>query len=69
MNECAAGFEGARDRGQALAIATDALWIGGTVVAVTGLALLLVDLTAGDDVAAAAACTDSGCSAVVGGSF
>jgi tetratricopeptide (TPR) repeat protein len=69
MNECAAGFEDARDRGQTLAIATDALWIGGTVAAVTGLALLLVDLTAGDDVAAAAACTDSGCSAVVGGSF
>lgn len=69
MNECAPGFEGARDRGQALAIATDALWITGTVAAATGLALLLVDLTASDDVAAAAACTDSGCSAVVGGSF
>lgn len=69
MSACAPGFESAQSNGQALAITTDALWVSGSVVAITGLALLIADLAAPSESgpSAAAACTHDGCIAWIGG--
>ena len=70
-HSCPAGFEGQRESGRSLAIATDVLLIGGGVVLATGVVLLFV-LTEGgtaDAPPVSASCGTDGCSAFVHGSF
>lgn len=73
---CPRALESTRDAAQALAITTDALLIGGGVVAATGIILWLV-LGARDDsespqdsqTQVSFACAPTGCSAGLGGRF
>lgn len=62
---CPAGFEGDRDTGAALSTATDVLWIGGAVLAATGLvlALVLTEPSSADAVPLTAGCDATGCRA------
>lgn len=66
---CPTASRGAAEDVQTLAIATDALVIGGALIAATGLVLTFVLQESGTETAAAAACTRDGCVAFVGGSF
>lgn len=66
---CPTGSRGAAEDVQTLGIATDALVIGGALIAATGLVLTFVLQESGTETAAAAACTGDGCVAFVGGSF
>ena len=64
---CDPGFEDAQDRGRALSIATDVLWVSGAVLAAAGLVWGLIQLGSGDDVQVAAGCTSDGCAALIRG--
>lgn len=80
---CAPGFEEARSRGQALAVATDALWVSGVVALGVGAALLVVELTQTGSAASRAhldgvrigavqldlGCTGEGCLARIAGRY
>ncbi|MEM1416156.1 MAG: hypothetical protein AAGH15_14710 [Myxococcota bacterium] len=70
-NACTGDWESTRDQGRTLAITTDALWITGGALALTGLVLALVRGRSPEEPATEAglACHFGGCTALVTGSF
>ena len=68
-DRCPSSAEAIADERRTLAAVTDALLIGGGVVAATGLILTLVLRTGGDDPAASVGCTQRGCVARLRGRF
>ena len=65
---CPTSVEAAQAEGRALAFSTDALWVGGLVVAAAGL-VLSVALPREVEVATTATCGSDGCAVTVRGVF
>ncbi|MCB9592519.1 MAG: hypothetical protein H6719_07285 [Sandaracinaceae bacterium] len=67
-DRCPEGFEDPRSRGEALAITTDVLWIGGAAVLASGVLWAIVDATSNDSSPRAGlACDGNGCVASLRG--
>ncbi len=66
-HSCPPSAEAAQAEGRAFAFSTDALWVGGLVVAAAGFVLALT--LPGEATTASAACGPDGCGVSVGGVF
>jgi hypothetical protein len=66
---CPGELQSVRNRARKLAVATDALWISGSILAVASVALLVVQAILPLEMRASAFCTFEGCMATIGGTL